>query len=34
MEVMIVQKLNQQNGTNFTNMQEIQQYMMAKKQQQ
>lgn len=34
MEVMIVQKLNQQNGTNCISMKEIQMYMMTKKQQQ
>lgn len=34
MESMLIQKFNQQNSTNFSSMQEIQQYMMAKKQQQ
>lgn len=34
MEAMIVQKFNQQNGTNFTSMKEIQEYAIAKKQQQ
>ena len=33
MEAMLVQKFNQQNATNFTSMQEIQTYMMTKKQQ-
>jgi len=34
MEVMLVQKFNQQNGTNFTSMKEIQEYAITKKQQQ
>lgn len=34
MEAMLVQKFNQQNGTNFTSMKEIQEYAIAKKQQQ
>lgn len=34
METMLVQKFNQQNGTNFTSMKEIQEYAIAKKQQQ
>lgn len=34
MEAMLVQKFNQQNGTNFTSMKEIQEYAITKKQQQ
>lgn len=33
METMLVQKFNQQNGTNFTSMKEIQEYAITKKQQ-
>ncbi|KFL32968.1 SHOCT domain-containing protein [Sulfurospirillum sp. SCADC] len=33
MEAMLVQKFNQQNGTNFTSMKEIQEYAITKKQQ-
>ena len=32
MEAMIVQKFNQQNGTNFSSMKEIQEFLNAKKQ--
>jgi len=32
METMLVQKFNQKNGTNFTSMKEIQEYMIAHKQ--